>query len=134
MSPEKKRIDSFEKITINITQMRSSHIFEAVCEGPKTAIIVYDVFGPSGKDVPICRTKMDTESFMELMNECCVLEWDGFRGDHPPDILDGTMFSMKAVVNGGRKIYADGSENFPEGYRRFEKALFNILWESKRTE
>ena len=56
-----------------------------------------------------------------------MLSWDGFRGEHPKGVLDGTMFRMEATVNGGRRIRADGSQNFPKGYRELDAGIDEIL-------
>ena len=67
--------------------------------------------------------------FIELMNRCRVMRWDGFHGAHPKNVSDGIMFDFMAVVNGGQKIRADGSENFPQGYREFVRELNRMLAE-----
>ena len=55
------------------------------------------------------------------------MSWDSFHGKHPKGVLDGTMFRFEATVNSGRIIKADGSQNFPSGYRDFESGLYKIL-------
>ena len=37
------------------------------------------------------------------------------------------MFSFTATVNGGRRLNADGSNNFPKHYRDFTDVLYRML-------
>lgn len=69
------------------------------------------------------------QRLVELMNSCGVIHWDGFHGAHPKYVLDGTMFRFSATVNRNRTIHADGSENFPKGYREFVRGLNEWLAE-----
>ena len=73
----------------------------------------------------------DAQTMIELMNTCGILRWNGFHGKHPKNVSDGIMFRFEATVNGGQGIFADGSENFPKGYREFVRALDSMLAESE---
>ncbi|MBO4411374.1 MAG: hypothetical protein J5794_04230 [Lachnospiraceae bacterium] len=42
-------------------------------------------------------------------------------------MLDGIMFRLEAFVNGGRRIFADGSQNFPKHYRELTDWLYQTL-------
>ena len=64
---------------------------------------------------------------VSLMNTCEVFRWDGFHGKHPRGVSDGDMFDFKAEVNGGVRIYACGSANFPKGYRELVRAFGEML-------
>ena len=64
---------------------------------------------------------------LKLLNECKLLSWDGFCGKHPRGVMDGMMFSLNAVVNGDKKIRADGSQNFPKHYWDFTDGLYEML-------
>jgi len=37
------------------------------------------------------------------------------------------MFDFKAIVNDGQILHADGSANFPKGYREFVRGLDAML-------
>ena len=74
-----------------------------------------------------------TDTVLELLNKCRILSWDGFNGPHPKNVKDGIMFTLKATVNEGKKIYATGSQNFPKHYRDFRDGL-NALSEVKNNE
>ncbi|MBQ2825321.1 MAG: hypothetical protein IJF19_03505 [Clostridia bacterium] len=75
------------------------------------------------KVIAVC----DSEDFIELMNNCKVMSWDGFLGTHPVDVLDGASFGFTATVNGGQEINASGSSNYPKGYGEFITGLHKIL-------
>ncbi len=135
MCLKKAKVESFETFNLRISAMRHAHLFEAVCEGPEVYITVYNPYASKDDErYLVCKTKRDTGSFIDLLNECELMRWDGFQGKHPLGVKDGTMFSMDAVVNGGRRISADGSENFPKGYKMLEKALYDILRESEGSD
>ena len=42
-------------------------------------------------------------------------------------IYKEAMFSLNAVVNGGKIIRAEGSQNFPKHYRNFTDGLYEML-------
>lgn len=67
--------------------------------------------------------------FVSLMNACGVLCWDGFHGKHPRAVKDGDIFDFRAEVNGGVTVRANGSANFPKGYRELVRAFDKILSE-----
>ena len=60
--------------------------------------------------VPEASAVVDTAEFVELVNNCGVIRWDGFHGKHPKNVHDGEMFRFSACVNGEKTIEADGSE------------------------
>ncbi len=67
---------------------------------------------------------------LELLNQCNIMKWDGFHGKHPRGVLDGEMFSFRAIVNEGQTIQADGSANFPEHFRDFRRMIDQMLSEA----
>lgn len=75
----------------------------------------------------------DEAEFVELMNDCRVMKWDGFSGTNQ-EVMDGTSFTFTAYVNGSRKIYASGYMDYPKGYKEFTKGISSILDNSKVTE
>ena len=59
------------------------------------------------------------EDCLQQLNACKVGSWNGFHGAHPKNVTDGIMFTLEATVNGGTRLYADGSQNFPKHYHDF---------------
>ena len=64
---------------------------------------------------------------LDKIKEFELSSWDGFNGNFPKDVLDGVSFTFLAIVNNGRRIYANGSENFPPHYEEFVRWLNEIL-------
>ena len=95
----------------------------------------YGIRYTDGEDKRIVELKntCEKERILKLMNDCDLLSWDGFVGQHPKDVLDGIMFTMNAIIN-GKKIHATGSENFPKHYREFTDGLFQILKEAEENQ
>ena len=65
------------------------------------------------------------ERVLELANTYQIKSWDGFSESNS-DILDGSSFNFYATLD-GENIHAHGSNAFPEGYREFKNALWDIL-------
>ena len=127
---ENKEIVSFETITLRESGMRYTVEYEFKQDGGHAEITEYGIRyiqGGGDERVPNRRAVCDTAKVLILLNRCDVLSWNGFNGPHPKDVLDGIMFSLSASVNGGVKIYARGSENFPEHYREFKDGLYELL-------
>ncbi len=61
------------------------------------------------------------------MKRCGVLGWDGYSGTGPRRMTDGTMFRLHAEVNGGRAVYASGSNRFPRHYHDFRDWILRRL-------
>ena len=101
-------------------------------DAEKTELLRYREAYVNGEDVRILEksTLCDTQAMIERMNTCGILRWNGFHGKHPKNVLDGDMFVFEASVNHGQTIYADGSANYPKGYREFVRALNQLLSES----
>ena len=83
------------------------------------------------KRVPERQAACSAEKVMKLLNDCELMAWDGFHGKHPSGVKDGIMFSLQATVNNGRKIKAEGSENFPKHFREFRDGLHAMLSQKK---
>lgn len=129
-----KTVDSVESMTLTLHGMRGTNIYEITEKDGKTELCRFTRVYSNGKDVRRLEKSVicDTESFVELVNNCGIISWDGFHGKHPKNVRDGIMFDFSATVNGGQKIHADGSENFPKGYREFVCELDKILTESEQ--
>lgn len=132
-APKIERIESFDFIRLHLSGMRLTEDIEISPDGEDSNICSYRyVYKPGGHDRELdvsvsCRTS----EIIDVLNSLEIGKWSGFHGPHPPHVLDGTMFSFDAVVNGGVKLRADGSENFPPNYREFTNYLFEKLREGK---
>lgn len=122
-------VTSFEKSTLNVIGMRYNMEYEILNKPPKSVLSLYRITYRDGKNkrVLVKSTETDTEIILEHFNLCNIISWNGFYGSHPKDVKDGVMFTFKAEVNEGQTVYAEGSENFPQGYRQFVSALNQIL-------
>lgn len=122
-------LTSFEKITLRVIGMRYDMEYEILNKPPKAVLSLYQISYRDGTNKRVIEKSAvtDTEMMLELFNLCKIISWDGFRGDHPKDVKDGVMFKFQAEVNEGQTVYAEGSENFPQGYREFVSTLNLIL-------
>ena len=120
---QKKRITSFEIITVKESGMRSTDEYEIVCDGEVSVLSHYALVPIQGTydDERVLQnsTEWKTSEVVELMNSCNFASWNGFDGPHPKNVSDGIMFRLDAVIDDGKKIHAEGSENFPKNYKIF---------------
>ena len=109
--------------------MRHIEEYEIVCKGENSEISFYSKFYTRDHDdrLPEKTAESPTDELLKLFNDCNMLKWDGFHGPNPRHIRDGYMFTLKAELNGGVKIYADGSNNYPRHYRELLDTLRDIL-------
>ena len=126
-------LDSFKKITLRVIGMRCNMEYEILNKPPKSILSLYQISYRDGSNNRVIEksAETDTEIMLELLNLCKVISWNGFRGDHPKDVNDGVMFKFQAEVNEGQTMYAEGSENFPQGYHEFVSTL-NLILENDR--
>ncbi len=126
-------IVSFEIVTLQISGMRYVNEYEIVMNDGKAQVSCYGIRFKKDEDRRELeqRAECGEETVLELLNDCKLLSWDGFQGKHPKGVKDGTMFTLKATVNGDRKIYAAGSQNFPKHYRELTDGLREILENGK---
>lgn len=131
---KKAQIESFEIITLHTSGMRYSADVEIVMKGDNAEVSQYQIRHryPENERILEKRVLVSDDIMLKLLNECKLLSWDGFHGKHPRGVLDGTMFSLSAIVNGGKKIRADGSQNFPKHYRDFTGGLYEMLNEKAK--
>lgn len=122
---EKKTIDDFDILTIRVSGMRLTEEYEISRKVDNAVISLYEIsYTGDGEERRLkANAELPAGDVISVMNDCRVLSWDGFRGRHPAHVSDGEMFSMEAVVDGGRRISASGSENFPKGYIEFMRWL-----------
>ena len=122
-------LTSFEKITLRVIGMRYDIEYEILNKPPKAVLSLYRISYKDGSNKRVIEKSAvtDTEMMLEIFNLCKIISWDDFHGNHPKDVKDGVMFKFQAEVNEGQTVYAEGSENFPQGYREFVSALNRIL-------
>lgn len=122
------KIASFEIVTLRLSGMRLTVEYEIVMNDGDAQLVEYEIrYGEKDERVPRRKAQCSAERMLKLLNSCELISWDGFAGKHPAGVLDGTAFNLKACVNGGRKISAGGSENFPKHFRELRNGLDAIL-------
>lgn len=123
----KEQVDSVREVSLHTAGMRAAYQYVIKPESGQLRLERYRGAFADGQKILEKSVMWETEALVALMNECRVLRWDGFYGKHPRGVLDGIMFQFSATVNGGRTIRAQGSANFPKGYREFVQALDRSL-------
>lgn len=125
--PAVKEIKTVEMLHLRINTMRSSVEYE-IKGGPRPVLSLYRL-GYGDREAAALEKSVtcDQATPADLLNACGVCRWDGFHGKHPRHVSDGTAFRFHATVNGGVDIRADGSQNFPKGYRELVRALDDLL-------
>ena len=122
-------LTSFKKITLRVIGMRYNIEYEILNKPPKAVLSLYQISYRDGSNKRVIEKSAvtDTEIMLEIFNLCKIINWNGFQGNHPKDVKDGVMFTFRAEVNEGQIVYAEGSENFPQGYYDLVSALNLIL-------
>lgn len=125
----KNGIVSIQELTLRTGNMRVTYLYKTAREDTGLKLERYrEVFVDGEVRLELENSVSCTNSeLIELMNNCNVLKWNGFHGKHPKNVSDGTMFTFIATVNNGQIIRADGSENFPKGYKEFVRKLNELL-------
>lgn len=137
---EKKAVTSVEAMSLTLRGMWGGTVYELSVSDGRTELVLYSEKYDGEKNylAPERSATCEISDIVSLMNDCGVMRWNGFHGKHPKNVCDGIMFIFKASVNGGEAISANGSENFPKGYREFVNGLDGILekgeTESERAE
>ncbi|MBE6681102.1 MAG: hypothetical protein E7600_02290 [Ruminococcaceae bacterium] len=128
---KKKRVKSFESITIRESGMRVIEEYAIMNKGDVCEISLYQLIPISGtyddERILLQSVEYKTEDMIALMNDCGFASWDGFEGKHPKNVSDGVMFTLSAVINDGQKVSAHGSQNFPKDYKSFIGKIKDIL-------
>ena len=126
-------VTSVETMTLTLRGMRGSYVYKFEGEADTPELRRYREIYRDGEDELVLEASAPcgVATMIELMNACNILRWDGFHGKHPKNVKDGIMFRFEATVNGGQTVKADGSENFPKGYRDFVRALDAMLAEQE---
>ncbi len=123
------KIESFNIITLRETGMRGTTEYEIVTKDDIAEVSFYRIRYTQSQDSRELdrRVVCSKETIIKLLNGCHILSWRGFVGECPKDVLDGIAFTFEATVNQDKKIYARGSQNFPEYYGDFINGLRDIL-------
>ncbi|MBQ7647114.1 MAG: hypothetical protein IJS94_07585, partial [Clostridia bacterium] len=123
------KITSFEIVTLHTSGMRFVKVQEIVMKENGAEVSEYGLrFKDGGRERVLQKRVICSEQeILKLLNDCKLISWDGFYGKHPKRIKDGTMFTLKATVNGDRQIYAHGSQNFPKHYRELTDGIYALL-------
>ena len=125
----KHPIASAQTMTLTVRGMRGSSVYE-FANGELRLYREWYAGEETLRECEACAA-CDGQRMTALMNACNAMRWDGFHGKHPNNVLDGVMFDFKAIVNDGQILHADGSANFPKGYREFVQALDAMLAENE---
>lgn len=128
---KRESITSFERVKLRVSGMRLTEVYEIICHGDNAQLSLYWLKYETQKDCYDLQQRVTVPAIevIDLLNKCAILKWDGFSGKNPRGVLDGTMFGFSATVNGGRKVRANGSNNFPRRYRDFTDELYRMLYE-----
>ena len=122
-------VTDFSSLALRLSGMRGSREYRILCRDEETEITLCRAQYASGAEkwVPEKQVLCQTAEMIRILNDCRFLSWDGFHGKHPRGVLDGTQFFLKGTVNGDQTVTADGSQNFPRGFRDLTDALHQIL-------
>ena len=123
------KIETFSIVTLRESGMRGSTEYEIALNDDKAEISFYRIKYTQGMDCRELERRIVCikDTIIKLLNDCDILSWNGFVGNHPKGVLDGTMFTFNAAVDQDKKIYARGSENFPKHYREFVNGLYDMI-------
>jgi len=123
-------ITEFESLLLHFSGMRVTEEYEIISKGNTSEISYYHIRYSGEEDLRDLQKRVVcvTREVTDILNECKAEKWNGFHGKHPRGVLDGRMFTLTAYVNGGQKLFADGSENFPKNFSTFEKWLQEKLF------
>ena len=124
-----KTIKTIERFILSTGTMRQILECEIQIKDEKAVVSNYEIryIDNGAKRVLIEQGETSYKDILKLLNKYKVLSWDGFKGKHPKNVADGTVFTLEAVVNEDRIIYATGSQNFPKDYHEVYKALREIM-------
>jgi len=125
----REKVESFSKIVLRESGMRGTWEYEIISRDSVAEITLYMYrYTENGKERQAeCSKTCPLGEMTELLNAVNVMKWDGFHGKHPRGVLDGIMFGFTAGVNEGTVIKAEGSQNFPKGYKDFVRRIEEIV-------
>lgn len=126
---KKEPVVSLGKLYLRISGMRGTEEYEILSNGSECEICNYHLYYCREEDKRelIKSVKCPDEKVFNLLSECNVIAWDGFDGPNPRGVLDGYMFRFEAEIN-GKKIRAEGSNNYPKHYHAFLDGIRAMLY------
>ena len=124
-----KSVSDIENLTLHLSGMRISEEYEIQANGDKATISYYTFSYANGTEEKVLkkRTACETQAVIDALNKVDFVKWNGFEGAHPKGVTDGTMFRLTATINGGQKLTAAGSQNFPKHFYELEQWLYEML-------
>lgn len=130
------KITSLEKLTLSLRGMRALYDYEIITSGDKATVARYGFryTADDFKRPPESSVVLDTAEVIKALNRSGVYKWDGFSGKRPRGLLDGTDFTLRATVNGGKEITARGSQNFPRGFYDLRSWFYEVLKNADQTD
>ncbi|MCR5652709.1 MAG: hypothetical protein K6F88_02815 [Ruminococcus sp.] len=125
---KKEEVTSFGWLRLRLSGMRGAEEYEVRRSGDTCDVVRYQILYKNGEErrEPEQNASCPAEQMTALLSDCGVLKWDGFKGPNPRGVRDGWMFRFEAEIN-GRRIRAEGSNNYPRHYREFREGLSDIL-------
>ena len=129
MFGNKKKVESFDVVTLWLGGMRQTVEWELVMKDGRAEVTLYRIVYGQGKErrEPVRRAACDANEALRLLNDCRLLSWNGFDGPHRKGVCDGTVFRLSATVNGDQTVQARGSQNFPRHYYDLLNGLRDLL-------
>lgn len=124
-----QEITSVELISLSESGMRGTRGYEILMKDGQTEITEYSIRYSNGEKQRVVEEQVlcGEQELLKLLNDCEIISWNGFHGEHPKDVLDGIMFTFEAHVNGDLIIKADGSQNFPKHYRELTNGIYEMM-------
>ena len=128
-----KTVTDFESLNLRLSGMRVTEEYEIIADGGQCEISYYNMFYGNGEEERklVKRTTCDTQTLIDALNGFDFAKWNGFSGERPKGLLDGTDFRLTATINGGQRLHADGSANFPKHFHELEQWLYEELKDSE---
>ena len=124
-----KSVSDIAYLNLHLSGMRVSEAYEIKTAENRAEISYYVFTYKNGKEEKVLkkRTACETQAVIDMLNEVEFVKWNGFHGDHPKGVLDGTMFRLTATLNGGQKLSAEGSQNFPKHFQQLRQWFYDML-------
>ncbi len=95
----REQITSFSEIRLKVSGMRLTEVYEILCRGDDAEVSQYWLSYKNHEDNYNLQKHVTVPAadVIDVLNQCGILKWDGFRGKNPRGVLDGTMFSFPTV-------------------------------------
>ena len=131
-----KSVSDIAYLNLHLSGMRMSEEYEIKTAENRAEISYYVFTYKNGKEEKVLkkRTACETQAVIDMLNEVEFVKWNGFHGDHPKGVLDGTMFRLTATLNGGQKLSAEGSQNFPKHFQQLRQWFYDMLKDCEEME